>query len=64
MNTETLVNTNKDVQQPNKSIELSVLPTGKNEAERASCGGGVCEVAWKPYGKSDKTRRSNKKSGA
>lgn len=53
MNTETLSGTNNKEVQPAKPIDIiNALPGGKKDAERASCGNGVCEVSWKPYDKS------------
>jgi HSP20 family molecular chaperone IbpA len=50
MNTETLINaTDKEVQP--KSIDLAAAVN--KDAERAKCGNGVCEVAWKPFTKSE-----------
>ncbi|MDZ4836286.1 MAG: hypothetical protein SGJ27_21105 [Candidatus Melainabacteria bacterium] len=63
MNTETLTSTNNTEVQPAKSIEINALPGSKNDAERASCRNGVCEVAWKPFDKSNESKRSNKLSG-
>lgn len=59
MNTETLISTNKQEIQRGRSNAQS----GKKEAERANCGKGVCEVAWKPF-KTTKTQRASKKNSA
>lgn len=63
MNTETLSGTNNKEVQPAKSIDLNAIPGGKKDAERASCGNGVCEVAWKPFEKSTEPQRNSKISG-
>lgn len=47
MNTETLINAAEKEAQPVKGIDLKAPVT--KDTERAKCGNGVCEVAWKPF---------------
>ncbi len=48
MNTETLIETNTKQAQATSPTNQKPQTGGSKEAERAHCGNGVCEVAWKP----------------
>jgi hypothetical protein len=67
MNTEALTSTNSKEVQPVKSIvksiDLNAKPIGKKDAERASCGNGVCEVSWKPFDKSIEPQHASQQIG-
>ncbi len=63
MNTEALTSSNSKEVQTVKSIDLNAKPIGKKDAERASCGNGVCEVSWKPFDKSIEPQRASQHIG-